>query len=59
MTDASTIVNPQGKPARAALGDDCPGCGGNADKRRPSGGFGAPWTVCECGHEWKDRPWKG
>jgi uncharacterized protein (DUF983 family) len=53
------IVDPNGRPARAAIDDRCPQCGEGADKRRPSGGFGTPWTVCACGFEWKDRVWRG
>lgn len=57
--NAPVIVNPQGQPARAAVTTACPTCGGDAEKRGPSGGFGTPWTVCACGYEWKDRVWRG
>lgn len=60
MTEASTIVNPQGRPARAAAPETCPRCGAGDDTRKPSGGFGTPWTVCgDCGYEWKDRVFRG
>lgn len=61
MTEQETpvIVDPQGRPARASVLDECPRCQAGPEKRGPSGGFGTPWTVCSCGHEWKDRVWRG
>ncbi len=55
---ASAIVDPQGKPARRAALDTCPQCGAGEDQRYASGGFGARWTVCTCGYEWKDRAFR-
>ena len=55
----STIVNPQGKPARVALDTRCPRCGvecpeGDTAKRVASCGFGTPHDVCrKCGYEFE------
>lgn len=56
--EKSVIVDPSGRPARPTA-DICPQCGTGADQRKPSGGFGTPWTVCVCGYEWKDRVFRG
>lgn len=58
-TQPSGLVDPQGKPARRVAPDVCPRCGAGDDKRKASGGFGTPWTLCECGYEWKDRVFRG
>jgi uncharacterized protein (DUF983 family) len=48
------IVDPNGKPARAAADVSCPRCGAGTDQRVPSAGFGEPHPVCRrCGHEWE------
>lgn len=60
MDSPSAIVDPTGRPARkAAPPDVCPQCGKGEDTRRASSGYGIPWTVCECGFEWKDRVFRG
>lgn len=59
MNETPVIVDPSGRPARQAVDETCPQCGKGEDQRRASGGFGTPWTVCSCGYEWKERPWKG
>lgn len=45
------IVNPQGKPARAAKADVCPQCGQGKDHRRVMPVFGGDRVFCLCGHE--------
>ena len=52
------IVDPQGKPVKSENFDRCPKCGSGPNTRGPSSGFGAPWTVCSCGYEFKEIPWQ-
>lgn len=59
MKEIAVIVAPDGTPARAVIEHVCPTCGQGPEQRRPSGGFGVPWTVCTCGQEWKDVVWRG
>jgi hypothetical protein len=56
MSDTQ-LVDAQGKPVKFEDLDKCPRCGGGKEKRRPSSGFGASWTVCLCGYEWRDKAW--
>lgn len=56
----TTIVDPQGKPARASIDTRCPRCKvecpeGDKRKRVPSGGFGKNvHDVCRaCGYEFE------
>ncbi len=57
---AAALLDPHGNQARSSAADTCPQCGKGPEVRRPSGGFGQPWTVCGgCGYEWKDRVFRG
>ena len=50
--DAVELVDPQGKPARAARASICPHCGSGPDRRVASSGFGVPHPICgHCGYE--------
>ena len=50
------LVDPSGAPLVAARSKACQGCGAGADRRRPSGGFGAVHDVCGvCGHAFEER----
>lgn len=51
----TTIVNPQGKPARPTAESACQ-CGAGADRRVLANGFGPPRTVCgQCGRDTEDQ----
>lgn len=51
------IVNPAGKPARAALETNCPNCRAPKTKRVLSASFGPDiHDVCSvCGHDFPER----
>lgn len=54
--EAPVIVDPGGRPARAAISTDCPNCRAPKTKRRLSSGFGDPHDVCGvCGHDFEER----
>ncbi len=55
----TVIVNPQGKPARAAVSADCPRCGAGPQKRVKSGWGDDAHPVCNCGYEFLDEVWRG
>lgn len=60
MNSPSKILDPAGKPARAAVSDDCPNCGADKTKRGPKGGFGAPEPIClKCGYVWVGEVFRG
>jgi hypothetical protein len=52
------ILDPQGKEIKSEDLDKCPNCGRSKKEWGPSGGFGEPWTICPCGKEFKERPWR-
>lgn len=55
MSEQPVIVDLHGKPARAAVSDNCPRCNADKAKRVPSGGFGERRDVCrECGHKFDE-----
>ena len=55
----TTIVDPQGKPARKAADTACPQCGAPPERRVASSGFGTPTTLCgKCGHDFQEV-WRG
>ena len=52
-TPAPVIVDPTGKPARAAKTDVCPTCGKGKEFRKPTGAFGGEKFHCiNCGGDW-------
>jgi hypothetical protein len=58
IKEKALLVGPDGKPVKSEDLNLCPKCGGGQDKRGPSSSFGAAWTVCSCGHEFKEIPWR-
>lgn len=51
-----TLLDPTGRPARAAIDRACPRCGAPPEKRVLSAGFGSPHDVCSaCGHDFDER----
>lgn len=52
------VLDTTGKPVKSSDFKKCPNCGRDPKDFVPSSGFGAPWTVCPCGKEFKEIPWQ-
>ncbi len=51
-TQTPILVDPSGKPVRAAAEARCINCGAGPDRRVLTSGFGPPKYACgECGHD--------
>jgi len=50
----SQIVGVDGKPVQSERFAPCPKCGQGPNVRVPSAGFGEPYLICPCGHEFQN-----
>jgi len=48
------ILDPNGKPVQSERFAPCPKCGQGPKVRVASAGFGEPYLICPCGHEFQN-----